>query len=107
MAKSGRSRARSATSTPAGGGAPKKRARLAKTGTQTVPAPAVGKAQSDVQRDERMVTCRSCGKRPGRPTAIIGQMMAAELCSECATLRKERIRQNRAAARGLRPGSFR
>jgi hypothetical protein len=46
--------------------------------------------------------CRSCGKRPGRPTAILGQMTQAELCPQCTALRKERIRINRAAARGLR-----
>jgi hypothetical protein len=46
--------------------------------------------------------CRSCGKRPGRPTAILGQMTQAELCPQCTALRKERIRLNRAAARGLR-----
>jgi hypothetical protein len=46
--------------------------------------------------------CRSCGKRPGRPTAILGQMTQAELCAQCTALRKERIRLNRAAARGLR-----
>jgi hypothetical protein len=33
-------------------------------------------------------------------TAIAGQLMPAELCDTCAALRKERIRQNRAAARG-------
>src|SRR5262245_59534187 len=48
------------------------------------------------------VMCRSCGKRPGRPTAILGQMTQAELCPQCTALRKERIRLNRAAARGLR-----
>ena len=48
------------------------------------------------------VMCRSCGKRPGRPTAILGQMTQAELCAQCTALRKERIRLNRAAARGLR-----
>ena len=46
--------------------------------------------------------CRSCGKRPGRPTAILGQMTQAELCAQCTALRMERIRLNRAAARGLR-----
>lgn len=50
----------------------------------------------------RDVTCRSCGKRPGRPTAIIGQLTATELCEVCATLRKERIRANRASQRGYR-----
>lgn len=52
--------------------------------------------------DRSMVLCRSCGKRPGRPTAILGQMTQAELCPQCTALRKERIRLNRAAARGLR-----
>jgi hypothetical protein len=52
--------------------------------------------------DERVVMCRSCGKRPGRPTAILGQMTQAELCPQCTALRKERIRLNRAAARGMR-----
>ena len=58
------------------------------------------------EEDEEMVVggavCRSCGKRPGRPTAILGQMTQAELCAQCTALRKERIRLNRAAARGLR-----
>jgi hypothetical protein len=48
------------------------------------------------------IVCRSCGIRPGRPTAIIGQLTATELCDVCAQLRKERIRQNRAMARGYR-----
>lgn len=48
------------------------------------------------------VLCRSCGKRPGRPTAIIGQLTATELCEVCANLRKERIRANRASQRGYR-----
>jgi hypothetical protein len=52
--------------------------------------------------DDRSVMCRSCGKRPGRPTAILGQMTQAELCPQCTALRKERIRLNRAAARGMR-----
>ncbi len=52
--------------------------------------------------DENTVMCRSCGKRPGRPTAILGQMTQAELCPQCTALRKERIRLNRAAARGMR-----
>src|ERR1700761_7964447 len=50
----------------------------------------------------RGAMCRSCGKRPGRPTAILGQMTQAELCPQCTALRKERIRLNRAAARGMR-----
>jgi hypothetical protein len=49
---------------------------------------------------KKVVMCRSCGKRPGQPTAILGQLMSAELCERCAMLRKERIRANRAAARG-------
>jgi hypothetical protein len=57
-------------------------------------------------RDDRTVMCRSCGKRPGKPTAILGQMMQAELCAECTALRKERIRMNRAAARALRHGAI-
>jgi hypothetical protein len=52
--------------------------------------------------DDRSVVCRSCGKRPGRPTAILGQMTQAELCPQCTQMRKERIRLNRAAARGMR-----
>lgn len=55
-----------------------------------------------MRRGEREVTCRSCGIRPGRPTAIIGQLTATELCEVCANLRKERIRQNRAQQRGYR-----
>lgn len=50
----------------------------------------------------REVMCRSCGLRPGRPTAIIGQLTATELCDVCAQLRKERIRQNRAQQRSYR-----
>jgi hypothetical protein len=50
----------------------------------------------------REVPCRSCGVRPGRPTAIIGQLTATELCDVCAALRKERIRQNRAMQRSYR-----
>jgi hypothetical protein len=57
--------------------------------------------------DEKVTLCRSCGKRPGKPTAILGQMMQAELCVECAALRKERIRLNRAAARAFRNGAIR
>jgi hypothetical protein len=34
-------------------------------------------------------------------------MMQAELCAECAALRKERIRVNRAAARAFRNGALR
>jgi hypothetical protein len=63
---------------------------------------------ADIDPDEEMsdaergALCRSCGKRPGRPTAILGQMTQAELCPQCTALRKERIRLNRAAARGMR-----
>jgi hypothetical protein len=56
----------------------------------------------DAANDRGGPMCRSCGKRPGRPTAILGQMTQAELCAQCTALRKERIRLNRAAARGLR-----
>ncbi len=59
----------------------------------------------DAERAMRLnpdVLCRSCGKRPGRPTAIIGQLTATELCEVCANLRKERIRANRASQRGYR-----
>jgi hypothetical protein len=60
-------------------------------------------ADADGDVDARSgVMCRSCGKRPGRPTAILGQMTQAELCPQCTQLRKERIRLNRAAARGMR-----
>ena len=64
-------------------------------------------AQPEPEDEEELpiaggVMCRSCGKRPGRPTAILGQMTQAELCAQCTALRKERIRLNRAAARGLR-----
>jgi hypothetical protein len=67
---------------------------------------AVAAAPVEEEDEEMMVgsgaVCRSCGKRPGRPTAILGQMTQAELCAQCTALRKERIRLNRAAARGLR-----
>ena len=70
-------------------------------------APRAVAAPAAVEEDEEeypagSVMCRSCGKRPGRPTAILGQMTQAELCAQCTALRKERIRLNRAAARGLR-----
>jgi hypothetical protein len=58
--------------------------------------------EEDIDIPPGAVLCRSCGKRPGRPTAILGQMTQAELCAQCTALRKERIRLNRAAARGLR-----
>jgi hypothetical protein len=63
-----------------------------------------GGREMAVARDSngREIMCRSCGIRPGRPTAIIGQLTATELCDVCAALRKERIRQNRAMARGYR-----
>jgi hypothetical protein len=60
--------------------------------------------EREILRDANVPMCRSCGKRPGRPTAILGQMMQAELCPECTALRKERIRLNRAAARSFRGG---
>ncbi len=60
------------------------------------------KREREPEIDENTVMCRSCGKRPGRPTAILGQMTQAELCPQCTALRKERIRLNRAAARGMR-----
>jgi len=50
--------------------------------------------------DPSVTMCRSCGKRPRLPTAILGQLTQTELCSVCAELRKDRIRANRAAARG-------
>ena len=70
-------------------------------------APKAVAAAAVEEEEEEMVggsgaMCRSCGKRPGRPTAILGQMTQAELCAQCTALRKERIRLNRAAARGLR-----
>jgi hypothetical protein len=43
--------------------------------------------------------CRSCNKRPGPPTAILGQLTQTDLCDTCAALRKARIRANRTAAR--------
>ncbi len=74
---------------------PTKRAARAKA------APAV-EEEEEIEIPPGAVLCRSCGKRPGRPTAILGQMTQAELCAQCTALRKERIRLNRAAARGLR-----
>ncbi len=72
-------------------------------------APRAAKAAAVAEPEEEVIEippgatlCRSCGKRPGRPTAILGQMTQAELCAQCTALRKERIRLNRAAARGLR-----
>jgi len=64
--------------------------------------PAVDEEEEITDLPPGAVLCRSCGKRPGRPTAILGQMTQAELCAQCTALRKERIRLNRAAARGLR-----
>jgi hypothetical protein len=63
---------------------------------------AADEAQNETEDAAHGPMCRSCGKRPGRPTAILGQMTQAELCPQCTALRKERIRINRAAARGLR-----
>jgi hypothetical protein len=65
-------------------------------------AAAVAEEEDEEPIPAGAVLCRSCGKRPGRPTAILGQMTQAELCAQCTALRKERIRLNRAAARGLR-----
>ena len=86
-------------------------AKSAATGRKAATAPAkrptrAASAQADDEEEIDIppgsVMCRSCGKRPGRPTAILGQMTQAELCAQCTALRKERIRLNRAAARGLR-----
>ena len=78
-----------------------------KTAVPPKQRPTRAKAEPAVEEVEEeyppgAVMCRSCGKRPGRPTAILGQMTQAELCAQCTALRKERIRLNRAAARGLR-----
>jgi hypothetical protein len=91
---------------------PKKRAAKSAAPARKVAAPAkraprAVAAAAVVEEDEEpippgSVMCRSCGKRPGRPTAILGQMTQAELCAQCTALRKERIRLNRADARGLR-----
>jgi hypothetical protein len=78
--------------------APAKRAPRATAAPEAVPEEEDGEQLSAAGG----VMCRSCGKRPGRPTAILGQMTQAELCAQCTALRKERIRLNRAAARGLR-----
>lgn len=84
----------------------RKQAATAKRASKAA-APKASKAAVDEEEEEieippGSVMCRSCGKRPGRPTAILGQMTQAELCPQCTALRKERIRLNRAAARGLR-----
>jgi hypothetical protein len=91
---------------------PKKHAaaKSAAPARKAAPAPVAKRpsraAPVEVEEEEEYpagsVMCRSCGKRPGRPTAILGQMTQAELCAQCTALRKERIRLNRAAARGLR-----
>jgi hypothetical protein len=90
---------------------PKKQAaKSAAPARKAAPAPTKrsSRASQPVEEEEEIdippgaVLCRSCGKRPGRPTAILGQMTQAELCAQCTALRKERIRLNRAAARGLR-----
>ncbi len=39
--------------------------------------------------------CRSCGKRPGLPSSILGQLATAELCGSCLELRRQRIKANR------------
>jgi NMD protein affecting ribosome stability and mRNA decay len=76
---------------------------VAKSVAKSVPVAPREEEEDDAANDDRSgVMCRSCGKRPGRPTAILGQMTQAELCPQCTALRKERIRLNRAAARGLR-----
>ena len=119
MPKNARPAARSKTSAklaskPAAKLAPK----IVEKSVKPAPIPAVAKAAAKapeqgvrvhelaraerMQRDQREVLCRSCGLRPGRPTAIIGQLTATELCEVCANLRKERIRQNRAQQRGYR-----
>jgi len=79
-------------------------ARKAATPPKRAPkaAAAVVEEEDEEEYPAGSVMCRSCGKRPGRPTAILGQMTQAELCAQCTALRKERIRLNRAAARGLR-----
>ena len=82
-------------------------ARKAASAPKRAPRAAAPVAAVEMDEDEEeypagSVMCRSCGKRPGRPTAILGQMTQAELCAQCTALRKERIRLNRAAARGLR-----
>ena len=74
--------------------------RGSRAAAKAAPAPEVEEEEIDVPPGATL--CRSCGKRPGRPTAILGQMTQAELCAQCTALRKERIRLNRAAARGLR-----
>jgi hypothetical protein len=92
---------------------PKKPAAKAAPARKTAPAQRAPRAAAKTARapeeDDEVIEipegstpCRSCGKRPGRPTAILGQMTQAELCAQCTALRKERIRLNRAAARGLR-----
>src|SRR5437764_7619388 len=90
--------------------AKKQAAKSAAPARKAAPAPAkrMSRAAAPPAEEEEDLSmaggpmCRSCGKRPGRPTAILGQMTQAELCAQCTALRKERIRLNRAAARGLR-----
>ena len=81
---------------------PKKTAAPARKSPATAKRVARETVVEEIMDGDRSVMCRSCGKRPGRPTAILGQMTQAELCPQCTALRKERIRLNRAAARGLR-----
>jgi hypothetical protein len=82
---------------------PKKTAAPARKSPATAKRVAREPVAEEVDADvDPSTLCRSCGKRPGRPTAILGQMTQAELCPQCTALRKERIRLNRAAARGLR-----
>ena len=102
------SKTRSAKTRPKKAAAAKSAAPARKpTATAKTRAPRAVAAAPVEPEDEEMMAgsgavCRSCGKRPGRPTAILGQMTQAELCAQCTALRKERIRLNRAAARGLR-----
>ena len=77
-------------------------ARKAANPAKRAPKAVVVAEEEDEPIPPGAVLCRSCGKRPGRPTAILGQMTQAELCAQCTALRKERIRLNRAVARGLR-----
>jgi hypothetical protein len=81
---------------------PERAKKVSKPSVPRQAAPAHAEDDADTAGDRGGPMCRSCGKRPGRPTAILGQMTQAELCAQCTALRKERIRLNRAAARGLR-----
>jgi len=83
---------------------PSRPARAAEPATPAPPTVDVKAAVADrtSRATPRETVCRSCGVRPGRPTAIIGQLTSTELCEVCAALRKERIRQNRAMQRSYR-----